>query len=41
MIKELVIECPNKCGNNTTIGNLKDHKRLCEKRKYACNYCEF
>ena len=42
MIGAIPCECPNKCGNNTTLGNLEEHIRRCPNRKFACvGACKF
>ena len=37
MIGAMPCECPNKCGENTTLGNLEDHILKCPNKKIACN----
>lgn len=40
MIGSMPCECPNKCGTNTTIGNLDDHLKKCSNRIFICGGVE-
>ena len=36
MIGTVPCDCPNDCGEKTTIGNLEDHLKKCPNRTYIC-----
>ena len=36
MIGSMPAECPNACGENSTVGNLDDHLKKCANRVYLC-----
>lgn len=40
MIGSMPCDCPNECGNKSTIGNLDEHLKKCDNRVYMCGGVE-
>ena len=43
MIGAMPMDCPNLCGEMSTIGNINDHLKNCKNRKFICSSeeCKF